>query len=172
MRTEPHPRLCRCRQLDELVDKRHRCLSPGRHLCGTDSQRSSHLLSLSADDPKRTEFEAPSCCISRGRRARTRALIPLRTRISGGSRGCCTRNETRCTSASISASLAKARAKRALSLRPAGSDAPRGRKTANNRRLQNPQNPARDHSPELASRHMLSSRARDLSSCHSFPRRD
>jgi hypothetical protein len=36
-----------------------------------------------------------------------------------------------------------------------GSDAPRGRKTANQLALQNPQNPAREHSPELASRHML-----------------
>jgi hypothetical protein len=42
-------------------------------------------------------------------------------------------------------------------VRMIGSDAPRGRKTANQLALQNPQTPAHEHSPELARRHMLSS---------------
>jgi len=44
-----------------------------------------------------------------------------------------------------------------LSLRMIGSDAPRGRKTANQLALQNPQTPAHEHWPDLARRHMLSS---------------
>jgi hypothetical protein len=38
-----------------------------------------------------------------------------------------------------------------------GSDALRGRKTANHLAVQNPQTPAHEYWPDLASRHMLSS---------------
>jgi hypothetical protein len=44
-----------------------------------------------------------------------------------------------------------------LSLWMIGSDALRGRKTANQLAVQNPQIPADEHWPDLAMRHMLSS---------------